>query len=531
MRFSAISTLLKVHMIRGMAPQLTKIRQKNAQKSTDSFINLTPRLLLALGQQLLAGLVIVGVMVGNISLRDYPGIYSHFLLIFGLFLLVTNGQSFLNVVINADDQNEFYPLPFTPSEIFFSKLLSILTFAFPIALTIWLTMWWIPHQLWFGIIAGLLLTIILCTAMMAIGLGFLALGLKIPIIQHHRKGFMYTFYGAIAVAWFMSYLRFILLSVNAPLEQQPLIDMSELPVFKHFYYILSEPTQWQHSLIILVLFVLAIGILYWVIHYEAHHFRAEASKAPRTVKSRQNQTPQNLQSILWKYHFRSLFNRSLAGQIILSEVLFVGVTFIGFIIGDDIQKPLAYLQWHHFGLLIILGVAIAYVLQINASFGRIALSIEKQDYPFMKTLPINRHQYLATKLKAVWVIESVVSSIISILVAISLGIPFYLIPLMLVGTIIGAGVMAFNGFKYDYKHLRLDWGNFQDLFTRSSQWLTLLKFFVGFFGVMILVGGVFFSYYLVDNLIILSCLWVLVVVLFVGLYYWLAVKPFWSKIK
>ncbi|MCZ0717227.1 hypothetical protein [Aerococcus kribbianus] len=532
MRWSAVYELFKVNMYDAYAQHLSNTRKKNVKKTTDKYIPVMKNVWFSQLITIIASLFLAFLMATQAGqLKGYPGLYSNFMVVMALFMFVSIAQSFSNLVLDANDREEYFPLPFTQQEIFTSKLLSMVMVIIPFQIAIWATMVFLGDNLIYGLLVGFLLSTIFILFISALLLLILNFLFKIPFVQQHRKAVMIGFYAVGGIAWFALYMRLILWNSRHIGMGVVVPDMPTLPISVSFYHVLVTPQAIGHWLVILAVLAFTIASLIYVSGHFGQNLNQESGNQENSVvKTAEIGTGRDINHLLFKYNFKQIKDPSLAGQILLNEVLVVVIGSFSLVPIARQERLFADMTWEYFGLFLIIGFFLPMIMQVYLSFSRVIISVDKENYNFMASLPITRKDYLLNKFKTGFLIDFVIAIFLVVILMAIMLVPPLLILVSILGVILGVAFVAFVNLKGDYRDLKLDWSNLEDLMFRHGKLGMVIKQIVVILGLFLLILAISLSYLAPVAPLVLSSLYGFAIILFMGIFYFLSVRPFWNKL-
>lgn len=530
MRWSAVKILYKINLIQSNVRQLTNVRKKNKAKETDEQLSVMKNIWINQVMGFVSVLFITFFLLGSVALTGYPGLMTNFLLMMGLFFIMTCSQSFSNLVLEAKDLEGFQPLPFSRQEIFMGKVLTLGTVVMPFVVAVAMTLARIGFHWIYGIIMGLILALLFLFLFASLSLFLLESLFKIPWLAKHQKLVMYLFYGVVVVFWFIRYIQIIQFNNGIMMEESSTRDFTELPILNSFYYVMRDPTQFKHWGIILVLAVVAFLSLRYVTQHFGQTFTQETEKNNQQIKTDAMGNGKNLPHMIRRYNIKQLKNPSLVLQIMMNECIFLIAFSFGIIQVMREMRLLPNLAPDYFGIFIILGFMMTVLMKESISFGRVILSVDKENYTFMASLPITRRAYFIEKYKLVTAIEFSLSFVVISLLLLIMHATVFQITMNTLGVLLCTIVMSFAHMKYDYHNMVLDWQNLEDLIFRKGKFASIGIAIVITFGLFFIIGGVIASYYFVPETAILSFVYTSVLLVACLCYYFFSVRPFMKKL-
>ena len=196
------------------------------------------------------------------------------------------------------------------------------------------------------------------------------------------------------------------------------------------------------------------------------------------IKENTNSTSTTLFSKLIKRNLKLLLNSTISTTVFTNLIITLGIFIIPII---EIRKhggitlpPIFY------PVAMTIGFTLALYINSNPmNFTSIAISLEKQDYYFLKSLPLDFKKYLKIKLAIATCLQLGFGLFALIMMLIITKTPILLAIVTITSYIISSIVFSFYSYTSDYKKLYLNWNTITDLANRSSinqVLLTILAF-------------------------------------------------------
>ena len=196
------------------------------------------------------------------------------------------------------------------------------------------------------------------------------------------------------------------------------------------------------------------------------------------IKENTNSTSTTLFSKLIKRNVKLLLNSTISSTVFTNLLITLGIFIIPII---EIRKhggitlpPIFY------PVAMTIGFTLALYINSNPmNFTSIAISLEKQDYYFLKSLPFDFKKYLKIKLAIATCLQLSFGLFALIMMLIITETPILLAIVTIISYIISSLVFSFYSYTSDYKKLYLNWNTITDLANRSSinqVLLTILAF-------------------------------------------------------
>ena len=492
MRSNVIKELFLTNLLYSFPPQRNKYRKKFSGKS-DIRNKLFKNLLFINIFNFLNILLIFSVFSAGFTFSGpgYRNILFYILLILSFQIL----GNFINMFYESDDTLTIIHLPITGSEIFFSKLLTLLSQIISsliplivINMVIGLNAEFSIQKLLFVLVYSFAFIITLICSMMTI-LSFVT---YIPNFKKN-KGKVNAASMIIAVIVFTGYIfdfAHTFKNIGSEYKGDLFLNILVLDISKTYTYLIIT--------IILAIISFFTTYIFVVKKYMKDLYRisdntyTSTSKAVK-IKENTNSTSTTLFSKLIKRNLKLLLNSTISTTVFTNLIITLGIFVIPII---EIRKhggitlpPIFY------PVAMTIGFTLALYINSNPmNFTSIAISLEKQDYYFLKSLPLDFKKYLKIKLAIATLLQLGFGLFALIMMLIITKTPILLAVVTIISYIISSIVFSFHSYTSDYKKLYLNWNTITDLANRSSinqVLLTLLAFGVIFLLVLLNVATFF----------------------------------------
>ena len=477
MRSNVIKELFLTNLLYSFPPQRNKYRKKFSGKS-DIRNKLFKNLLFINIFNFLNILLIFSVFSAGFTFSGpgYRNILFYILLILSFQIL----GNFINMFYESDDTLTIIHLPITGSEIFFSKLLTLLSQIISsliplivINMVIGLNAEFSIQKLLFVLVYSFAFIITLICSMMTI-LSFVT---YIPNFKKN-KGKVNAASMIIAVIVFTGYIfdfAHTFKNIGSEYKGDLFLNILVLDISKTYTYLIIT--------IILAIISFFTTYIFVVKKYMKDLYRisdntyTSTSKAVK-IKENTNSTSTTLFSKLIKRNLKLLLNSTISTTVFTNLLITLGVFIIPII---EIRKhggitlpPIFY------PVAMTIGFTLALYINSNPmNFTSIAISLEKQDYYFLKSLPFDFKKYLKIKLSIATCLQLGFGLFALIMMLIITKTPILLATVTIISYIISSIVFSFYSYTSDYKKLYLNWNAITDLANRSSinqVLLTILAF-------------------------------------------------------
>lgn len=472
-------------------PQYTE----KARKKGKSGVKLTRSLVLQF--VFLAALFTV-LYGGILFLTDFsrmPGYFTMYVGLFGILALSQGISVIYNVFFESKDLGAYLPLPFQQAEIFLSKILvvmlTVVPFVLPLLVLFALTAWQSGNMIVLAAVLGIV-GFLLFLGVMLFLCALIVLGLtRTKLFQKHKK-LMTT--GLMVLSTGIAVVGVLVMQNSGHVDyseaSEALPDRGALVPFLPVYWAMNRPFSLQGllgwAILIGVFLILALVIKVFFLP-KLYEQLTEISTAQAVVK-RKRKDGQSLNQLLRAYNLQLIKDPNLAMQVLSSSVMMPLVMLISS--GGAVRSTLTDgLPAQLAGVAFAAGLLLSFLSSNPTSFVANIISLDRENYDFINTLPISKKDYLKQKFLVGYLIQAV----IAILMAVVGGVMFKLSPLLIIslilGTLVGSFVMSLFYFARDHRLLLTNWTSVTQLFQRGGgTWLMVIVMFLGIFLGFIAIG-------------------------------------------
>ena len=517
--------LIRVNLLY-VNPQMTNKAREKGKKGK----SLSRYLMLQFVLSGLALLWIYSVTMFAVDFNRMPGFFTYYVALFSLLGLSQSISVIYNIFFEGTDLQAFLPLPFRQSQLFLSKILvvamTIAPFVFPLLVLFLLTGWRAQHFFLVTIFFAFLLFALFLILLFCIA-SLLVFGLaQTSLFKKHKKAVTSPLLGGsmvIAVVGIM-WMNHQTVDISVGLaDRQPLVFL--LP----FYHVMNHPFSTNGLLnlgiILVTVLVLLFAIRSLIVPKLTDQLTASTTEVKAKCKHKKDQT---LRQLLFNYNMQLVEEPSLILQVISSSLITPIIFIIAFAVGDGIN--LSTLDIRLIGVVFFTGIVLASLTVNQTSFVSNLISLDQENYLFIRSLPLSMKRYLKEKFRFGWLLQSCLSGGIAIIAGLIFRLPLLFLLSFLLGNLIGTYILSLRYFARDYRLLLLNWTNINQLFTRGAGNLGLVAMLMGTIigSVIILViygiTTLMFPFWIVNGiafaLLIPSVLWLI-------RYYQ---KNFWEKL-
>lgn len=473
-------------------------------------------------------LLIYGVVLIFFDFSAMPGTFTYYVALFGVIAFSQGISAIYNVFFESADLPNFLPLPFFQAEVFISKImvvvLAMLPLVLPVLLVFILTALrakvFPPLAIVLGLVAfGLFLSIIfsLCS--------FIVFGLtKTQLFKKHRQlvtSLLLIIAAGTAVIGVMTMNQQADATASGN-DRRPIVFLLT------FFYSLTQPEQingWLSwiGLLILTVFLLVIFSKLFLPKL-TEQLLASTQTVKKTTKKRRKK--QNLHQLLRHYNTQLINNASLLMQMFSNSVMLPVIFTLSF--GVSGNYDFNQLSLNFLGVTFLGGVALATITTNQTSLVANAISLDQQNFLFVRSLPLLLGEYLKEKFLFVIQIQGTLIVLITIIIGTVFSFPVVHIFSLSLGGLLGTYLASLYYFNRDYRLLCLDWTEVSQLFSRGAGNLGLV---FNMFG-SVLVSALILTFYTLGVYfapLITNGVASVIVVLIVGVWL-LHYKSVWEKV-
>ncbi len=506
MRFNRILTLVKTNLIFATQPaQLQNYRKKQA-KNPSKPVNVAMK---TLTQQLLFA-VMFGALFGipgAISGRSYPPLqFASTVFLFLMILISQALPAIYNVFYESKDFESYLPYAFTELEVILGKSLSIVVATLqgflPIVMLFGIHVYFSGGNFLFTIPIALIGALVLSATvyvLMFLLCFFLA---KIPLFRKYQSVIANVLIFGISLGAVIGYQFMVAKSmVNTALT-------GEMPAFLQpvlaFYNAILDPFDMSVypmiGFVILVFVAILLLVKFIVLpnFYEAVSQTSSSNVKVERVKEMELDGNKLSTKFMIRYTLRQLMEGSVLTQTIIAAgilpYLLLLPTVLNFSSGPTGFSFMNFLNLNTFLPFAMLITFIAFFNTGGNNLLAVGISLERENYYYLKVLPFDMHQFLERKFWILFAIQSAIPVILMTVICTVLRLPIY----MTLGIILSWGIISLGlsrwGYARDLKLFTPTWTNVIELLNRMRSGFKSVIF------VVILFGFIFGAIYLLIHL-------------------------------
>jgi len=506
MRLKVIKKLVDINILySSKEANLANLRKKQA-KNPDKKVDVSGKLL----RSYLASSLLLLILFSNLAFRfpfeEMPSFFSTMVAILLVLAFSTSFTAFYNVFYESKDLASYSPYAFKESEIIIAKGLSVLlpalTGIVPILAYFLVLYIRLAPTLWLGLplmLLSLALLFVSVTLVMVVAVHFLA---QTAVFRKYQSIFANVMIG-IGVITPLLFVFFLQSTsgdiVNRVRDIPPLLYPIHL-----FYKIAVEPFSTEAILGLLAWIGLTLFLLYLTKKKVLPRFYdiILLNSEEKVIKERRSKEGI---STTKKGFFRMVlrYNLSLLGQgagvitVLFTSAFFPYIMMIGLIskirdsqLVPDIHPP-------YWLALFFVGVFIAVLNNNITSLPSIGLSLERENFDFLKSLPFDFARYVKVKFWIIFAVQSFLPILALLGLSLYLGLPIFSMLYLLVAWIFASVILSCHHYFKDVKNLSTNWTSITDLVNRSNGIVTMVLLFIYS---AILIAFVIGSLFLVQSL-------------------------------
>lgn len=498
MRLKVIKKLVDINILySSKEANLANLRKKQA-KNPDKKVDVSGKLL----RSYLASSLLLLILFSNLAFRfpfeEMPSSFSTMVAILLVLAFSTSFTAFYNVFYESKDLASYSPYAFKKSEIIIAKGLSVLlpalTGIVPILAYFLVLYIRLAPTLWLGLplmLLSLALLFVSVTLVMVVAVHFLA---QTAVFRKYQSIFANVMIG-IGVITPLLFVFFLQSTSGDIVDRVRDIPPLLYPIHL-FYKIAVEPFSTEAILGLLAWIGLTLFLLYLTKKKVLPRFYdiILLNSEEKVIKERRSKEGI---STTKKGFFRMVlrYNLSLLGQgtgvitVLFTSAFLPYIMMIGWIskirdsqLVPDIHPP----YWLP---LFFVGVFIAVLNNNITSLPSIGLSLERENFDFLKSLPFDFARYVKVKFWIIFAVQSFLPIVILLGLSLYLGLPILSMIYLLAAWILASVILACRHYFKDVKNLSTNWTSITDLVNRSNGIVTMVLLLIYSVILMALVIG------------------------------------------
>ena len=502
MRLKVIKKLVDINILySSQEANLANLRKKQA-KNPGKKVNVSARVL---SSYIFSSLLMLFMFI-NIAFRfpfeEIPSFFSSMVAILLVLAFSTSFTAFYNVFYESKDLVSYRPYAFKESEIIIAKGLSVLLPALagivPILAYFLVLYIRLAPSLWLGLPLMLLsfaLLFVSVTLVMVVAVHFLA---QTRVFRKYQSIFSNVMIG-IGVLIPLIFVLFLQSTFGSIVDKVRDIPFLLYPLHI-FYKIAVEPFSTEAIVGLLAWIALTVFLLYLTKKKVLPRFydvillnSEEKVKKERRSKERISTTnKKGFFRMVLRYHLTLLGQGTGVITVLFTSAFLPYLMMIGLIskirdsqIVPDIHPP----YWLP---LFFVALFIAVVNNNITSLHSIALSLERENVDFLKSLPFDFARYVKVKFWIIFAVQSFLPVLTLLGLSLYLGLPILSMIYLLVVWILTSVILSCHNYFKDVKNLSTNWSSITDLVNRSNRIVAIVLIFIYSAILMALVIGSLF---------------------------------------
>ena len=507
MRLKVIKKLVDINILySSKEANLANLRKKQA-KNPDKKVDVSGKLL----RSYLASSLLLLILFSNLAFRfpfeEMPSFFSTMVAILLVLAFSTSFTAFYNVFYESKDLASYSPYAFKESEIIIAKGLSVLLpalagivpiLAYFLALYIRLA-----PSLWLGfplMLLSLTLLFVSVTLVMVVAVHFLA---QTTVFRKYQSIFSNVMIG-IGVLIPLIFVLFLQSTFGSIVDKVRDIPFLLYPLHI-FYKIAVEPFSTEAILGLLAWIALTVFLLYLTKKKVFPHFydvillnSEEKVKKERRNKERISTTnKKGFFRMVLRYHLTLLGQGTGVVTVLFTSAFLPYLMMIGLISKIRDSQIVPDIHPSYWLPLFFIALFIAVVNNNITSLHSIALSLERENVDFLKSLPFDFARYVKVKFWIIFAVQSFLPILTLLGLSLYLGLPILPMIYLLAAWILASIILACRHYFKDVKNLSTNWTSITDLVNRSNGIVTMVLLLIYSAILMALVIG---SLFLVQSL-------------------------------
>ena len=499
MRLKVIKKLVDINILySSQEANLANLRKKQA-KNPGKKVNVSARVL---SSYIFSSLLMLFMFI-NIAFRfpfeEMPSFFSSMVAILLVLAFSTSFTAFYNVFYESKDLVSYRPYAFKESEIIIAKGLSVLLPALPgiVPILAYFLVLYIrlAPSLWLGLplmLLSLTLLFVSVTLVMVVAVHFLA---QTTVFRKYQSIFSNVMIG-IGVLIPLIFVFFLQSTSGRIVDRVRDIPFLLYPLHL-FYKIAVEPFSTEAILGLLAWIGLTLFLLYlskkkvFPRFYDVILLNSEEKvKKERRSKERISTTKKGFFRMVLRYNLSLLGQGTGVVTVLFTSAFLPYLMMIGLIskirdsqIVPDIHPP----YWLP---LFFIALFIAVVNNNITSLHSIALSLERENVDFLKSLPFDFARYVKVKFWIIFAVQSFLPVLTLLGLSLYLGLPILSMIYLLVVWTLASVILSCHHYFKDVKNLSTNWSSITDLVNRSNGIvkIVLLLIYCGILSISALVS-------------------------------------------
>ena len=506
MRLKVIKKLVDINILySSQEANLANLRKKQA-KNPGKKVNVSARVL---SSYIFSSLLMLFMFI-NIAFRfpfeEMPVYFSFMVAILLVLAFSTSLTAFYNVFYESKDLVSYRPYAFKESEIIIAKGLSVLLPALagivPILAYFLVLYIRLAPSLWLGLplmLLSLALLFVSVTLVMVVAVHFLA---QTTVFRKYQSIFSNVMIG-IGVLIPLIFVFFLQSTSGRIVDKVRDIPFLLYPIHI-FYKIAVEPFSTEAILGLLAWIALTVFLLYLTKKKVFPHFydvillnSEEKVKKERRSKEGISRTKKGFFRMVLRYNLSLLGQGTGVITVLFTSAFLPYLMMIGPISTIRDSQLVPDVHPRYWLPLFFVGMFIAVVNNNITSLPSIALSLERENVDFLKSLPFDFARYVKVKFWIIFAVQSFLPILTLLGLSLYLGLPILSMIYLLVAWVLASVSLSCHHYFKDMKNLSTNWSSITDLVNRSKGIVTMVLIII--YSAILLISTIV-SVYLLQSL-------------------------------
>ena len=487
MNLQAVRKLVKLNLLYAVAPaQLAAYRQKQ-EKNPLKKIDIPKKILRS---QLMIGLIYIaffGLLNSFVNpIGENPVLFANMISIFSAFTFSQSFIAFYNVFYESKDLTSYRPYAFREVEIILGKAISVMMVALMglgpiIAYFIVLPIQY-GKDFWYTIPLMIINCFILLVFLGVFIFTLVHYLTSLSFFKKYKNIISNILLGFVSV---FSGLLYILISNHNTVSILTKQERAFIPPFEAFYAMILHPL----SLDGMIGYIGWIGItvlllvnIYYKILPTFYEKAMEVSSIQQYSKRVRSFSLDNFSKLVRKYHIQLMKEGSIIVQGIIAPSILPFLMLLPMIFSVT-REGVNLTEFFTFRFLLsylLFALLFAVTNSIGNNLTSIGFSLERDNFEYLKVLPIDMKKYAREKFKVLFLAQSSVPILLLSIVLLVLRMPILLVLAVIVTWFsISFGLSAW-GFERDYRLRVPNWSNIVELQSRGNKFLLGFLMFILF---------------------------------------------------
>ena len=487
MRLKVIKKLVDINILYSFQEaNLANLRKKQA-KNPGKKVNVSARVL---SSYIFSSLLMLFMFI-NIAFRfpfeEMPSFFSSMVAILLVLAFSTSFTAFYNVFYESKDLVSYRPYAFKESEIIIAKGLSVLLPALPgiVPILAYFLVLYIrlAPSLWLGLPLMLLSLALLFVSVTLVMVGVVHFLAQTTVFRKYQSIFANVMIG-IGVLIPLLFV-FLLQSTSRDIVDR----VRDIPFLLYpihlFYKIAVEPFSTEAILGLLAWIALTVFLLYLTKKKVFPHFydvillnSEEKVKKERRSKEGISRTKKGFFRMVLRYNLSLLGQGTSVITVLFTSAFLPYLMMIGPISTIRDSQLVPDVHPRYWLPLFFVGMFIAVVNNNITSLPSIALSLERENVDFLKSLPFDFARYVKVKFWIIFAVQSFLPILTLLGLSLYLGLPILSMIYLLVAWVLASVSLSCHHYFKDMKNLSTNWSSITDLVNRSKGIVKMVLIFI-----------------------------------------------------